>query len=188
MSSQITTRTVRDFVGSVSDRHYTMSGVVIAASAAQAVALGEACLQISFDHQVDSLDWQEITARIEKLISLKNSLLEWADQEAQATGQQHNVDSGQQIPLALYDSPAQIAQLSITAIEILQEFRTLALSDLVDDLEIAIHLLKSTARAALDLLKSNLKRGADEAVVAKYGPLATELSSQIGGWLKTSGS
>jgi len=180
MSSQITTKTIRDFVSSVSDQHYTMSGVIIATSAAQAVALGEACLQISFDHQVDTLDWQEVTARIEKLIAIKNSLLEWADQDAQAAIQQHTINNGQHPPRTLYDSPVKIAQLSITVVGILQEFRTLALANLIDDLEIAIHLLKSAASAALYLLNSNLNQWADEDVLAEYGPIAAEVSSQIG--------
>ena len=42
MSVQITDKTTRQFVAEVSDAHHAMAGAVIAASAGQATALGEA--------------------------------------------------------------------------------------------------------------------------------------------------
>ena len=52
-------KTVTQFIAEISDQHNPMTGAVIALVAAQAAALGEACMQISLDNQVDKLNWQE---------------------------------------------------------------------------------------------------------------------------------
>ncbi len=56
MTLNATEETVRQFIEKVSDQQHSMVGAVIAASAAQVAALGEACMQISLDNQVDKLD------------------------------------------------------------------------------------------------------------------------------------
>ncbi len=73
MEQLITGQTVRQFIAKVSDQHHAMTGAVIAVSAAQAAALGEACMQISLDNQVDKLNWRDVTARIEQMLSLKKA-------------------------------------------------------------------------------------------------------------------
>ena len=82
MSLQTSDKTIRQFITEVSDAQYAMAGAVIAAGAAQAAALGEACMQLSLDNQVDKLDWASVSARIEQMVHLKNTLLEWCNQDA----------------------------------------------------------------------------------------------------------
>lgn len=176
MMSPITTNTTRDFVAGIGDQHYAMSGVVIAAAAAQAIALGEACVQISFDNQADTLNWSEVTAHLETLLHLKNLLLEWADQEAETMSQQN----GHSTSSAIYKGPAEVARLAIVAMKILQDFRPSAFEDLADDLEIAIQLLRSTASAALYLLNRRLNQGRDTDLSREYHPIAAALSRQLG--------
>ncbi len=84
MSPRITEKTIRQFMAEVGDAHHAMAGAVIAASAAQAAALGEACLQISLDNQVDKLDWTRVSARIEQMAHIKETLVEWCDEDAVA--------------------------------------------------------------------------------------------------------
>ncbi len=182
MALQLTEKSLRQFIEEVSDQHHAMTGAVIAASAAQAAALGEACMQISLDNQVDKLDWHDVTARIEQMLHIKNTLIEWCDQEANATAEYTALEeagvelSGWRI---LCDSPAEISRLSIEAVKVLQNFRPLVSEGVQDDLELAITLLVGTARAGLLLLDSKLEIWPYPALVQEYEPILAELEQQI---------
>ncbi|MEW5960562.1 MAG: cyclodeaminase/cyclohydrolase family protein [Chloroflexota bacterium] len=183
MILQVTTETVRQFIEKVSDQQVSMAGAVIAVAAAQAAALGEACMQISLDHQVDQLDWQDVTARIEQMVHLKNSLLEWCDQDAAATidyATVRNTADVRRVRQLLCDSPVEIGRLALEAAQQLQDFRPLVFAQVQDDLELALHLLVSTARAAQLLLASHLRQWPDPALLAKFEPLLLDLETKIG--------
>ncbi|HXV99166.1 MAG TPA: cyclodeaminase/cyclohydrolase family protein [Anaerolineae bacterium] len=182
MALQLTEKPIRQFVGEVSDQRHAMAGAVIAAAAAQATALGEACMQISLDHQVDKLDWQDVTSRIEQMVHIKNTLIEWCDQDASAIAEYVALrDIGEELSgqRVLCDSPAEISRLCIEAAAVLQNFRPLVIEQVQDDLEIAISLLAGTAQAAMLLLDSNLRIWPDSALLAEYEPIRLELEKQI---------
>lgn len=184
MKPHITEKTVRQFVNDISDEQYVMPGTVIAASAAQAVALGEACMQISLDNQVDKLDWQDIMSRIEQMVHIKNMLIEWSDQEANASAKFHAfVPEGnghlRQVTQTPPESPVEMARLSLQAIQMLKDFRPLAFRDVSASLDIAVYLLAGTARAALCLLNTNLSYLSDAKFQAEYRLIASTLQAQI---------
>lgn len=159
-----------------------MAGAVIAASAAQAAALGEACMQISLDNQVDKLDWQKVTARIEQMVHIKNSLIEWCDQDAAAMADYialRETGDASQVRQLLCDSSVEISRLSIAAAMLLQGFRPLVFEQVQDDLEMALNLLTGTARSALLLLDSHLSRWPDPSLVERYDPILPELEMDI---------
>jgi formiminotetrahydrofolate cyclodeaminase len=183
VSSKITEKTTRQFMAEVSDAHHAMAGAVIAASAAQAAALGEACLQISLDNQVDKLDWTSVSARIEQMAHIKATLAEWCDQDAVAISEHvalrevGDQSSGEQL---LCESPAEISRLAIEAAMLLQEFRPLVFEQVQDDLEMAISLLTGSGRAAILLLDSNLRIWSDNsALLVEYEPILAELLKQV---------
>ncbi len=183
MSPRITEKTIRQFMAEVSDAHHAMAGAVIAASAAQAAALGEACLQISLDNQVDKLDWTRVSARIEQMAHIKETLVEWCDEDAVAISEHaalretENQLGGEQL---LCESPAEISRLAIEAARLLQEFRPLVFEQVQDDLEMAISLLTGTGRAAILLLDSNLRIWSDNsALLTEYEPILAELERQL---------
>jgi formiminotetrahydrofolate cyclodeaminase len=179
---QLTEKPIRQFIGEVSDQRHAMAGAVIAAGAAQATALGEACMQISLDHQVDKLDWQDVTSRIEQMVHIKNTLIEWCDQDASAIAEYvalRDIGEGLSGQRILCDSPAEISRLCIEAATVLQNFRPLVIEQVQDDLEIAISLLAGTAQAAMLLLDSNLRIWPDVALLAEYEPIRLELEKQI---------
>ncbi|MDX1523147.1 MAG: hypothetical protein R3264_16085, partial [Anaerolineae bacterium] len=150
LSETLTQKTHQQFIKTISDQHYAMPGVVIAASATQAVALGEACMQISFDNQVDRLDWQDVNARIERMVHIKESLLAWVDQNADVAAKHGNlVDAGQQPPNArvFFEGPAELARLSLLAVNTLTEFHPLAFQQLQENIWITVELLHGCARA-----------------------------------------
>ncbi len=178
----ITEETIRQFVARVSDQHYAMTGAVIAVSAAHATALGETCMQISLDNQVDTLDWRDVAARIQKMARLRADLLAWTDQDAQAiTEHVAPREAGSQIggQRLWFESAAEISRLSIDAAMLLQDFRPLVYKDVKDDLEITISLLTSIAYNALLLLDSNFNLWPETVLRAEYEELRAELQEML---------
>lgn len=184
MTIQFTEKTIRQFVSDVSDAHHAMAGAVIAASAAQATALGEACLQISLDNQVDRLDWTAVSARIEQMAHLKNTLVAWCDQDGatllEYTALVAEVGDPARQQRLLCESPAEISRLAVEGAAILQDFRPLVFEQVKDDLEMALRLLTGAGRAALLLLDSNLRVWANNpALLKEFEPILTELEAQL---------
>ncbi len=182
MSIQVTEKTIRQFVAEVSDQHHAMAGAVISASAAQAVALGEACMQISLDNQVDRLDWTAVSTRIEEMGHIKDTLLVWCEQDAAAIADYvalRESGGGLADQRILCEGPAEISKLSLEAALLLQNFRSLAFEQVQDDLEIAITLLAGTARAAILLLDSNLRIWPEPDLLEEYEPILADLLNQI---------
>lgn len=182
MALRLTEKSVRQFITTISDQHHAMAGAVIAASAAQAAALGEACMQISLDNQVDKLDWNDVTARIEQMVHLKNTLIEWCDQDANTIAEfvaLRNAGaelSGQRL---LCDSPTEIGRLCVEAANLLQNFRPLVFEQVEDDLEMALNLMASTAYTAMLLLDSNLRLWPEPDLLKEFEPIRAELETQI---------
>lgn len=183
MPVHLTEKSVRQFIDIVSDQHHAMAGAVIAANAAQATALGEACMQISLDNQVDKLDWHDVTARIEQMVHLKLSLIEWCDQDATAINQFVGLRESEQVVTGerlLCESPAEIGRLCVDAAKILEDFRPLVFERVQDDLEMAVNLLAGAAQAAMLLLDSNLRIWPYTSLLKEFEPLRAELEQQIG--------
>lgn len=182
MQTSTTEKTIYQYIAEVSDQHYAMTGGIMALSAAQATALGEACLQISLDNQVDTLDWQDVTSRIEQMAQIKVNLLEWSDQNTRAVAErvalrQANTDAATQ--RFWFESTAEICRLSIDAAMLLQNFRPLVFADVRDDLEVTISLLTSAAYSAVLLLDSNLNIWPETALRGEYDEVRAELQDQI---------
>ena len=178
----ITEETIRQAISNISDQHYAMTGAVIAISAAQAAALGEACMQISLDNQIDTLNWQYVTSRIEQMARLKENLLEWSNQDGKAISErialrESNGDAGSQ--RFWFESAAEISRLSIEAAQLLQDFQPLVFKDVQDDLAITINLLRGNAESAMLLLASNFKIWPDTALSAEYEEVLAEIKIQI---------
>lgn len=181
MVTRLTDKTIRQFIEEVSDQHYALAGAVIAASAAQAAALGEACMQISLDNQVDSLDWQDVTARIEQMLHLKNMLIEWCDQDTNAVAEYISLrEAGVELSgwRVMCESPAEISRLSFEGLNLLQEFRPLVFGRVQGDLELAIRLLAGTAQTAKLLLNSNLHAWPVPALLQEFEPILAKLEQQ----------
>ena len=179
MDIQLTNKTVRQYVDTISDQYYPMTGSVIAVMAAQAAGLAEACIQISLDNQVDKLDWQDVTTRIGQMAHLKNTLVEWSNQDIPTDRNDNSLATDPGNQLRLLDYATEIAKLSLGAAKILQDFRSMAYVNIKNDLDIATHLLTSTAQTASLLLKHNLDITSDATLVQKYEPILMDLKQQI---------
>ena len=181
--SGVTENTVRQFIAEVSEQPHAMAGAVIAASAAQAVALGAACMQISLESRDEVLDAVDVSARIQQITAIKSGLIEWCDRDAVAIAEFVALRAagdelkGQQL---LCDAPAEVCRLCLEAATMLQNFRPLVSARVQDDLEMSISLLAGTARAALLLLDSNLRIWPEEVLLKKYEPVLVQQEAQLG--------
>ncbi len=179
--SAITSFPVRKFVREVGTQKHAMAGAVIAISAAQAAALGLACMQISLDKMIPEHD--EFVLNAKTLDEIKTSLLNWCDVDANAISEfvklrdAGNELQGQQL---LCDAPTNIARLSIRAARILQDFRSFVDERVKDDLEMSVSLLTGTARAAVLLLDSNMRIWQEERLLTIFEPILIELEEGIG--------
>jgi formiminotetrahydrofolate cyclodeaminase len=171
MERRITENTAQQFIAEVSDQPHAMAGAVIALSAAQAAALGRACMHISNADSLESID------------GICNQLSEWCDRDAVAIAEfvalreAGDELSGQQL---LCDAPAQVCRLSIEAAVILQNFRPQVSERVQDDLEMSIRLLTGAAQAALLLLDSNLRIWPEPDLLAQFEPIFLKLEQRIG--------
>lgn len=175
------TRKVHEFIEEVSSQNHAMAGAVIALSAAQATALGQACLKISIN--LSDADSDLNSPPIESLEMIKDELLEWCDRDANAIAefvalrQAGEELAGQQL---LCQAPAQISKLSVGAAEILKNARSVVNERVKDDLEMSISLLAGTAQVAVLLLDSNLRIWPEQALLVQFEPILSELLAAIG--------
>lgn len=181
--SVVTDHTIADFVEAVSQQQHAMAGAVIAASAAQAVGLGQACLQISRDDL--DLRNEDVQTQIERMAAIKEELLGWCDRDADAIAEYVALrDAGETLAgqRLLCGAPADVGRLSIEAARILQDFRPLVSERVQDDMEMSISLLAGTSQAALLLLDSNLRIWEGERpLLAEFEPVLDELIVAIDG-------
>ncbi len=174
MKSYVNEKVIADLVKDVSDQHYVMSGTITAITAAQATALGEACMQISLENQLDTLNWSDVTARIEHMGNVKKSLLEWSEQDMKAMATYNQSLVNNVMPIGrqtLAESAAEIARLSLVAVEMLQDFQHMAYNDMREKLMVAVHLLLGSAQAAIHLLGSYLDEWNNPNFVLEYKPV-----------------
>jgi formiminotetrahydrofolate cyclodeaminase len=181
MDPTVTTLTVYDFVQEVSGQQHAMAGAVIAVSAGQAAALGQACMQITRDagpnHELQAIDGSG-----ERLAQIKMELLQWSNRDATAIAEYVALrEAGD--PLAgqelLCSSPAEVCRIAIEAANILQEFRPRVVEKVGDDLEMAVRLLTGAAQAAMLLLDSNLRIWPEPALLAQFEAIQNELLAEI---------
>ncbi len=176
----VTALTSEQFVRHVSEQSHAMAGAVIALSAAQAVALGQACIQISV---ILADTYKEIKGiPPEQINQIKEELLRLCSQDAGAIAEYVALReagktlAGQQL---LCRTPAEIGRLSIKAAEILQDFRPHVNERVQDDLEMSITLLAGAAHAAILLLDSNLRIWPEQPLLAEFEPVRGNLEMRI---------
>jgi 2',3'-cyclic-nucleotide 2'-phosphodiesterase (5'-nucleotidase family)/formiminotetrahydrofolate cyclodeaminase len=177
--SPITRLGVDAFIQTVSSQNHAMAGAVIALSAAQAAALGQACLRISRDSGKPA---SEAEAAIKALSILKNELLQWCNRDANAIAELVTLrQEGQELAgqLLLCQAPARVCQLSIKAADILKKGRFFVNERVKDDLEMSITLLASAAQTAWLLLDSNLRIWPEADLLGAFEPVLAETAARI---------
>ena len=178
--SVITDQTIAQFVDVVSGQNHAMAGATIAASAAQATALGLACVQISQNAlQVKGLPYLE---QIHRLDTIKDALLRLCDQDATAIAdfvalrEAGKSLDGQRL---LCRIPVDVCRFCVETAVTLQKFRPNVYERVHDDMEMSICLLAGAAQAALLLLDSNLRIWPQSDLLAEFEPVVEQLGQEI---------
>lgn len=178
----VTEKTIRQFVSHVGNRRHAMAGAVIATAAAEAAALGEACLRISRGELMAAQERATAEGAIETVQSARRQLLTLCDEDAGAIGVlagQPTVQDEMAIRHLLCQLPGEIGVAAATVATALQEFRPLICERVQDDLEMAIVLLVGAARGAMLLLDSNLRIWPDPDLIDKHEPRRAALEERI---------
>jgi len=180
MESSITDLSIKDFTKEVSFQNHAMAGAVIANAAVSAVSLGFACVRNSQRFlDENSTAYQ---SRLDELASVQEQLLDICDKDATAIGILNALrNSGQEMQgqKLLCELPARASQLSISAAQTLQDFRSHVHDRVRDDLEMSINLLTGTARSAMLLLDSNLRQWTDPELADQFEPVLEGLINDI---------
>lgn len=179
---RVTDKTIREFVSHVSNRRHAMAGAVIAAGAAEAAALGEACLRISRSELDSTNDRPATDAAIETVQSARQRLLALCDDDAGAIGKFAGSTAVEDEATArnyLCQLPGEIGASAVTVAATLQDFRPLVCERVQDDLEMAIVLLTGAARGAILLLDSNLRIWPEPQLIDRHEPRRAALEERI---------
>lgn len=168
--SIVTDLTLKEFTSHVSDQKHAMAGAVIAASAAEAVALGQACVTISRDAG------PTLTAPVDALNQIRQQMLTFTERDANAIAELVAMRAaGQELQgrQLLCELPADLCRACIQAAGLLQDFRPHIDERVRDDLEMSIRLLSGAAGAAMLLLDSNLRHWPD--LAPTFEPILSDL-------------
>ncbi len=156
-----------------------MAGATIAASAALACALGEACVRLNTE-LLDDAQRRGAGDLAARLAAIRSELEALWDEDGEAiTAFAALRAAGETLrgQERLCEMPAAMAQLATEAAIGLQGFR-MHIQVAQDDLEMAITLLAGALRAAILLLDSNLRIWPESALLDRFEPVLAGLRAK----------
>lgn len=177
----LTDHSVKDLGDYVAGQSHAMAGATVAASAALACALGEACIRISAVRLADREGCARAEALADRLNATRGMLTSLADLDGQALlAFEAAVAAGRasEGKDQLCRLPLEIGDAACSAAAALQAFRPLV-RGVQDDLEMAVTLLSGSARSAALLLDSNLRIWPEPELLAAYEPQLARLRQAL---------
>ncbi len=175
----LTGNSFRHLTAHIASARTAMAGATIAASAALACALGEACVRLNFE-LLDDAQRQAAAALAARLAAIRGELEALCDEDGEAiTAFAALRAAGETLrgQERLCEMPAAMARLATEAATGLQGFRP-RIQVAQDDLEMAITLLDGAGRAAILLLDSNLRIWPEPALLGRFEPALAQLRTQ----------
>lgn len=173
---------IRRFTDHIAGQGHAMAGATIAASAALACGLGEACLRINAPLAAAGAGRELAGRNAGRLAELRDRLLALTDEDGAAItafAALRAAGKTLQGQERLCQMPVEMARLAIEAACLLQEFRPF-IQLAQDDLEMAIALLAGATAAATLLLDSNLRLWPDPPLLARFEPELAALRAEAG--------
>ncbi len=174
----LTDNAFRDLTAHIAGQNTAMAGAVIAASAALACSLGEACVRLN----ASILGEAAIGSLAERLAAIRTQLLTLADEDGAAIIAFAALRAAGKTLVGqeqLCQAPIEIARRALEAAASLQAFRP-SIQLAQDDLEMAIVLLAGAVRAATLLLDSNLRLWPEPPLLARFDPELAVLRAEAG--------
>jgi len=173
----LTDTSFRQLSSHISSQSHAMAGATIAASAALACSLGQACVQINIERQEDEDERARVEQAASQLDAFRQQFLRFADEDGAAIAAFAALrDAGSELEgrEMLCQLPADMALFGVATVDIMQQARPL-LRQQQDDLEMAIRLLDGAVRAAILLLDSNLRIWPEPELLATFEPVLADL-------------
>lgn len=183
MSTTTFTRQQTDqVVDGIASASHCQAGAVIALRGALAAALGQATANGTLAEGASGEAAEAARQMQRRLTDIRARFLALADQDASAIGELvRRRESGQALRgyQQLCDGPRDMAEQALAAATLMQDFRACVCERTHDDLELTITLMSGVARAAGQLLDSNLRIWPLPELVAQYNPVVDSLMARI---------
>uniref|UniRef100_A0A7C1K084 Cyclodeaminase/cyclohydrolase domain-containing protein n=1 Tax=Caldilinea aerophila TaxID=133453 RepID=A0A7C1K084_9CHLR len=180
--TQLSAAAVYDVVKRIGEHDHCQAGGTIGLSGALAAALGQATANATRSQQ--PTDAQDAAAKSmqQTMKRIQQEFLRLADADAEAILEFVALEERGE-PLAGYtllcERPCAMADLAIEAAQAMQDFRTYVCERSRDDLEFALTLMTGVARAAFQLLDSNLRIWPLPELLAAFEPHIVRLSQML---------
>ncbi|MFN3333770.1 MAG: cyclodeaminase/cyclohydrolase family protein [Caldilinea sp.] len=169
-------------IARIGDHDHCQAGGAIGLSGALAAALAQATANATRSLQPSSEQDAAAYVMQETMMRVRSEFLRLADRDADAILELVAAEERGE-PLAGYvllcDGPQAMADLAIEAVQAMQTFRAHVCERSHDDLEFALTLMAGVARAAMQLLDSNLRIWPQPELLATYDPQIDRLLQQI---------
>lgn len=169
-------------VARIGDHDHCQAGGTIGLSGALAAALAQATANATRSLQPTPEQAAAACVMQETMMRVRSEFLRLADRDADAILELVAAEERGE-PLAGYvvlcDGPQAMADLAIEAAQSMQTFRAHVCERSHDDLEFALTLMTGVARAAMQLLDSNLRIWPQPELLATYDPQVNRLLREI---------
>lgn len=182
VQSLLSTTTIRDAVTRIGDHDHCQAGGTIGVSGALAAALAQATANATRSAQplpVQDAAAQQIQAT---MAYSRAAFLRLADADANAILEFVALEErGESLAgyALLCEGPRAMADLAITTVQAMQAFRAHVCERSRDDLEFAITLMAGVARAALQLLDSNLRIWPLPELLTEFAPHVARIVEEL---------
>ena len=182
VSTSLSDLFVRDAVARIGDVQHCQAGGAIALNAALAAALAQATANVTLVEQPTPTMREAALHMQSAMDQAREAYLRLADQDAEAITEfvalreRGEALRGYEL---LCDGPREMADLALESARAMQAFRAHVCERTKDDLEFALTLMSSVARAALQLLDSNLRIWPLPELLATYEPQVMRLVREL---------
>ena len=173
---------MNEFIDQIALANHCQAGATMAISGGLAVALGQATANGCLAEGATGEAAATMHTMQEVMTTIRERYQALAVEDAEAIGKFVQLrESGQALAGygVLCDGPQEMAQLAIQAAQQMHAYRPFVCERTHDDLEFALVLITGVARAAAQLLDSNLRIWPLPELLAKYDPIVQSLYAQL---------
>ena len=173
---------MNEFIDQIALANHCQAGATVAISGGLAVALGQATANGCLAEGATGEAAATMHTMQEVMTTIRERYQALAVEDAEAIGKFVQLrESGQALAGygVLCDGPQEMAQLAIQAAQQMHAYRPFVCERTHDDLEFALVLITGVARAATQLLDSNLRIWPLPELLAKYDPAVKALYAQL---------
>lgn len=178
----LTSLSIRDALDHIALANHCQAGATIALSGALAAALAQATANGSLEDGASGKSATAAQHMQARMTQVRTRFQHIADEDASAiTAFVELRRAGQALKgyELLCDGPQEMAELAIRAAHAMEDYRAFVCDRTKDDLEFAVTLMSGVARAAMQLLDSNLRIWPLPELLAKYDASVGEFEKAI---------